>query len=178
MKEIILPTNETLVIRIAQKGDAEAMLQYLKIVGNETDFLTFSGDEIKRSQSEQEKIIADHKNVENKIFLIAEINHQVVGLSNVSSRSRERLKHVGEFGVSTLKAHWGKGIATHLITVMIAWAKANPIIKKLNLLVLVHNESAIRLYKKLGFEIEGCLRSDFYIKGKFYDTYFMGMFID
>ena len=178
MQTILLKNKEQLIIREATKEDAPAAIDYIKRVGDETDFLTFAGDELSREKSEQEKIIEDHRIAENQIFLVAEIGNEIVALLNVHTRPRERLKHVGEFGISVLKAHWGKGIASILLKTMINWAKENKIIKKLNLEVLSHNESAIKLYKKHGFEMEGCMRRDFYIKGQYYDAYFMGMLID
>ena len=178
MQTILLKNKEQLIIREATKEDASRAIDYIKKVGDETDFLTFAGDELSREKSEQEKIIEDHRIAENQIFLVAEIGNEIVGLLNVATRKRERLKHVGEFGISVLKAHWGKGIASIMLKIMINWAKENKIITKLNLQVLSHNESAIKLYKKHGFEMEGCMRRDFYIKGQYYDAYFMGMLID
>ena len=61
---------------------------------------------------------------------------------------------------------------------MIDWAKESGIIRKLNLKVLVTNDAAIKLYKKFGFEVEGLIKRDFYIKNKFQDTLIMGLIID
>ncbi|MEL7120979.1 MAG: GNAT family N-acetyltransferase [Bacteroidota bacterium] len=106
------------------------------------------------------------------------IDEELVGMLNVVASPKPRLQHVGEFGVSVLKNHWNKGIASLLINRMISWAEKSKIIKKINLKVLQNNDVAFQLYKRLGFEIEGLLRRDFFVKGVYYDAYMMGMLID
>lgn len=86
--------------------------------------------------------------------------------------------HIGDFGVTVRKDHWGKGIGSSLIETMLKWAKASDVIRKINLNVQTNNETAIALYKKFSFEIEGTIRRDSFIDGKFYDAYAMGILID
>lgn len=44
---------------------------------------------------------------------------------------------------------------------------------KLNDVVIAHNEVALSLYKKMGFEIEGVKRDSLYVDGEFVDEYYM-----
>jgi RimJ/RimL family protein N-acetyltransferase len=39
---------------------------------------------------------------------------------------------------------------------------------------MVHNEAAVSLYKKMGFEIEGIKKKSLNIEGKYLDEYYMG----
>jgi len=178
MNAYVLKNGESLIVREAKSTDAEAVLVHMKSVGDESDTLTFDSTEITRGKEEQAKLIQESSEAENKIFLVATIDDEMVGVMNVHAVNRARLKHVGEFGISVRKAHWQKGIALHMMNYMLQWAKENPVIRKINLRVLKHNIPAIQMYKKLGFEEEGVLRRDFFLNGKFYDCQLMGKFID
>ena len=167
-----------IIIRDAQIKDASAILKYVKQIGDETDFLSFAGDEFNKSLSEEELIIEQHRQAENQIFIVAEKDNQIVGLLNVNSSQKNRLKHRGEFGISVLKAHWGQGIASKLIQHMIHWAKYEARLKKLDLKVDENNEIAINLYKKFGFEMEGLVKRDMLINGRFTNSLIMGLMID
>ena len=178
MRQITLENQEQLTIREAIAKDANRIITYVKQVGDETDFLTFSGADFHKEIDEEIAIIEAHQKADNQIFLVADINDNIVGLLNVNANQRPRLRHIGEFGISVRKAHWNKKIGSHILNYMIDWAKANPLIRKINLKVLTNNESAIHVYKKLGFEIEGLIKRDFYLNGEFTDCYWMGLEID
>ncbi|WP_052045184.1 GNAT family N-acetyltransferase [Caloranaerobacter azorensis] len=85
-------------------------------------------------------------NSDNKLFLIAEIEGEIVGNLSFKGSNRRRLKHAGEFGISVKKEYWNMGIASQLIKELIEWAKSSGIIKKINLKVMEDNERAINLY--------------------------------
>ena len=177
-KELKTKSGEKLIIREAVTADASALIDYVNQVTGESNFLTLGVGDFKKTIEEEEKIIEDHHNTENRIFLVAELSGEVAGLLNVNASNKPRLKHIGDFGVTVRKDHWGKGIGSGLIEAMLEWAKASGIIRKINLNVQANNETAIALYKKFGFEIEGTIRRDSSIQGKFYDAYAMGILID
>ncbi|MDX2304565.1 MAG: GNAT family N-acetyltransferase [Microscillaceae bacterium] len=176
--EITLKNEELLSVREGVKEDASAAIDYLNRVAYETDFLSFGGGEFTKTIAEEEQYIERHQNCENQIFLIAEIKGEIAGILTVDASPKSRFRHVVEFGISIPKAHWGKGIGSILIRIMIDWAKEGKVIRKINLKVRSDNESAIQLYKKFGFEIEGLMRRDAFIRDRFFDTYVMGLLID
>ncbi|MFC4761012.1 GNAT family N-acetyltransferase [Fructobacillus durionis] len=49
---------------------------------------------------------------------------------------------------------------------------------KIYLYVDVDNAAAVHIYKKIGFEEEGCLKHHFFAEGKYHDSYMMGLFAD
>ncbi|MCY6483808.1 GNAT family protein [Clostridium aestuarii] len=177
MKEIKVK-DEKIIIRKANKADAKALIEYLNVIGGESDFLTFAAGEFGRNVYEEEEFIENALKKENALFIIAEIHGKVVGNLNFSGGPRERNAHVGEFGVSVLKEYWGNGIGEELIKYLITWSKDSGIIRKINLRVRTDNALGIKLYKKLGFLEEGIVKRDFLINGKFYDSLLMGLLID
>ena len=95
-----------------------------------------------------------------------------------SGGQRNRIKHCGELGMTVQRRYWEIGIGTLMLEVFIAWAKRTNIIKKVNLRVRTDNKRAISLYERMGFVIEGTIRKEIFIDGKFYDHYWMGLEID
>lgn len=167
-----------IIIQEAEKKDAAALIQYVRQIADETDFLTFDSSEFNKTIEEEELIIEQHKMAKNRIFIIAFLNNKIIGILNVNSSKKKRLEHIGEFGMSVLKEYWNQGVGGSLLKFMINWAEKSDVIKKLNLKVLVENESAIRLYKKNGFILEGTVRRDIKLNDSFHDTYQMGLLIN
>jgi RimJ/RimL family protein N-acetyltransferase len=177
MKELNV-RDEKVIIREANKSDAKALIEYLNIIGGESDYLTFGLGEINISVEQEEAFIENAFQKENALFIVAEVSGKVVGNLNFSGGPRQRTAHVGEFGVSVLKEYWGSGIGEELIKYLINWSRRSEIIRKINLKVRPDNVRGIHLYKKLGFTEEGLIKRDFLINGEFYDSVIMGLMID
>lgn len=178
MKQCKLKNGQLLTIRIANKEDAPNLIEYINKIGGESDFLTFGENEFEITVEKEEAILESYKSVENKIYIIAEIENKIVGSLNYSGGHRPRIKHTGEFGVSVTKEFWGIGIGKELINYMIDWAKVGNVVKKINLRVREDNDMAIKLYQKLGFKKEGIISRDFYVDGNYYSSISMGLEID
>ena len=170
--------HEKVIVRKAKKSDAKELVEYLNIIGGESDYLTFGAGEFGKSVEQEEAFIENVLKEENAVALIAEFNGKIVGNLNFSGGPRQRTAHVGEFGISVLKEYWGNGIGEYLIKYLIDWSKTSSIIRKINLRVRTDNKRGIKLYKKLGFSEEGIIKRDFLIDGEFYDSLIMGLCID
>ena len=167
-----------LIIREAEATDAAAMIDYVQTVSGETDFLTFGPGEFDITLEDEEGVIAAHRRYDNQVFLLAEVDGRLVGMLNVSASQKPRLRHIGEFGLTVLRAYWGQGIGAALMQAMLDWAGATGVIRKINLAVQADNAPAIRLYERFGFETEGRLRRDLFGNGTYHDAFIMGKLID
>lgn len=170
--------KSAVIIREVRKSDAYNLIKYLDKVSCESDFLTFGFGEFEMSLEEEEKFIENVLKKENHLFIVAEVNDELVGTLSFAAGSRKRVAHVGEFGMSVIKEYWGRGIGTKLITYLLTWSKDSANMRKINLRVRSDNERAIGLYRKMGFEEEGLRKRDLFINDKFYDTLLMGLCID
>lgn len=177
-RHLTTKNGEPLLIREAHKKDASALIDYVQKVAAETDFLTFGEGEFNLTVSDEEAFIENSRMAPNQLALIAVLERRIVGLLHVEGSPKKRLQHIGEFGITVAKDHWGKGIGASLMQSMIDWAQASGVIRKLNLKVQVNNANAVRLYERFGFEKEGRIRRDTCIDGQFFDTYWMGLLID
>lgn len=178
MSEVLIKNGQKLIIRKAAKEDAAEIVEYMLAIGGESDNLTFGKGELKMTLEAEENFIEDINSKDNEIMLIVLLENKIIASAALRAGDRNRVKHVGEFGITVRKAYWGLGIGSALLNYLIEWARSTRIIRKINLRVRDDNENAIKLYKKCGFQQEGLITREFYIKGRFYDAIAMGLEID
>jgi RimJ/RimL family protein N-acetyltransferase len=178
MKKIILKDGREMTIRRATISDASKMVQYVSVIGGESDNLTFGLNEFELTAEREELIIESMNSKDNSIMIVGEIDDQIVSMLSMNCGTRPRTRHVGEFGISVRKPYWSLGIGNAMITYLINWAKDTNIVRKINLKARSDNANAIALYKKHGFKEEGVSTRDLYINGGFYDCMIMGLEID
>lgn len=166
----------TYTIRSAVKRDARSLSELRLQIDGETENMDREKGEAFIDQEGFERIIETDTNHPRHLFLVAEVEDQVVGYSRCEGSDLKRFIHKVEFGVGVQKDFWGYGIGKNLMKESIFWADTNGITKMV-LNVLETNGNAIELYKKLGFEIEGLIKKDRILSdGNYYSTYIMGRF--
>ena len=166
-----------LTISSGRESEAQKLIDYVKQIARESDYLRFSPGEFDMSVKEEKEFIRDYNESENKIFIVARLEDEVMGVLNFDSPGVQKYRHRGETGISVAKKYWGHGIGSYLLEVMLDWAKNNDY-KKVGLRVDVSNERAINLYKKYGFETEGTLKKHRLMEdGAYRDEYYMALFL-
>lgn len=163
-----------LVYRRAQRSDAAALLDYLKVIGGESDNLTFGPEGFPATVEQEESFLAGMQ--EDSLMLIALDDGQIVGSASVSRLGRARFAHRWSLAVSVRKSHWGMGIGSGLMTRLIAYAKTQGA-EVIELEVRSDNSRAKRLYQKFGFETFGTYRKFFKIDGRHYDADYMNLYL-
>ena len=163
-------------IREAHIEDAEKVIKYIIKVSDETNFMMSGSAERELDVKKEEEFLQSiQKSVTTKMFLY-EIDAEIAAICNLKGIDKVRVKHRVNLGISVLKTYWGKGIAKKLILHAIEYCKSNSI-KKIELTVRTDNERALKLYKNIGFVIEGELKDFFCIDGVYYNCYIMALFI-
>ena len=87
MKEINIK-DKKILIRQANRGDAKALIDYLNIIGGESNFLTFSAGQFGKTVEEEENYIENVLKKENDLFLVAESNGEIIGKLGVIGPTR------------------------------------------------------------------------------------------
>ena len=169
-----LKNGSEILIREAEGSDSRQVLDYLKLVSAETDFLTFGPGEFELSEKQESEYLDNCLNAENCLYLLAFIEENLVGILCFSAGSRSRVRHTGELHTSVRQSYWDIGIASALIDSLIEWAHTTEIIKKINLQVRADNHRAIALYSRKGFIIEGLVKKEIFVNGIYYDNLLMG----
>ena len=117
------------------------------------------------------------KNKSNKVvyFAIADKNDTPVGyifLNNINLLHRNCYLGI-VIGDSTQR---GKGIGSEAIKLLSEYAFNTLNLNKITVEVVNQNKYAIKVYEKLGFVNEGCMKQQFFSNGEYYDVIIMSKF--
>ena len=157
----------------AQADDAVPLLEYLKIVGGETDNLSFGPEGVPLDEGAEREYLSAQAESDDSIQLIAKVNGEIIGTASLN-RKRGRMSHRAEFGVSLKKAWWGCGAASALTEGVLAFAKETGV-EQVNLEVRSDNKRAIALYEKFGFRKLCTFPGFFKINGELVDFDLMNL---
>lgn len=105
--------------------------------------------------------------------LVAEIDSEVVGQIGLHVEQNPRRKHVATFGMGVRDNYQGKGVGSKLLSAAIDLAENWLNVQRMELTVYTDNDSAIALYKKYGFVIEGESQKFAFRNGQYVDVYHM-----
>lgn len=166
--------DRLITVRPASGQDAPAWLDYLRQVGDETDFLAFNSEQVTMSTEEARQYLDYISRRSDNLFLLAADKTRIVASLNFQRGRWPFTRHQGEFGISVLAEFWGYGLARRMLETMLEWASHNNI-RKINLKVRTDNIRAIQLYQSIGFVIEGTIEREYFRPGVFYSAYHMGL---
>ena len=166
----------SIVYRTAAESDAEKIVGFYHQVGGETNYLGFADGEYALDLSAQAQHIRTLDNKTN-IMLLAVEREEVVGIATIGSSGRVKIRHTAELGIVVAQKYQGQGIGTELIRQLVARCRANGVTTKISLITRADNISAVSLYLKLGFVVEGCLKNHTLIDQTYYDAYVMGLML-
>lgn len=153
-----------IVIERASPADAEALIEYLKQAGGETDNLTFGAEGLPVSVEEEAGFLGQMEASGDDLFLVAKEDGKIVGTASLNRLPR-RMCRRGDFSISVLKEYWNRGIGGQLMERVLEFARAHDF-SIMDLQVRSDNASAIHLYKKFGFQKIGTHPAFFVVEGR------------
>lgn len=159
-------------IRKIELNDSENFLNMLKQLDNETEFMLYEPGERRKTVADIESFIKSSEN-SNSLLLVVEDEGAIVGFLSADRGSLNRIKHSAYIVIGILKKYRSKGLGEILFSTMEKWAKESGI-TRLELTVIKQNEVGIKLYKKMGFKIEGLKENSILLNGVYVDEYYMG----
>ena len=170
-----MPMNIT--YREAEPSDAGKFLEYSKIVGSETDNLTFGAEGLSLTISQEADFIRKFAGNPGSVMIVAFDEGELIGTGAVSVVSgKPRFAHRSEIAISVRKDYWGKGIGTGIMNILMDFAKKSGA-EVLELEVRSDNDAAISIYKKFGFEKIGTNEKFFKINGEFFAADYMNLYL-
>ncbi|WP_226793596.1 GNAT family N-acetyltransferase [Bacillus sp. B1-b2] len=166
-----------IAIRKIRLNDADCFSKLVQQVEHESEYMLWeSGERIITLEQQKNRIESFQKDKKSEI-LVAEVEENLVGYLIAIGNQPRRVQHIAYIVVGIIEACQGRGIGKALFEALIKWAEEQWI-SRLELTVRVDNESAVGLYKRMGFEIEGIKRHSIYIDGKYVDSYYMALLLD
>ena len=151
-------------IRMLEKDDAKAFKQLLISLDNDTKNMLFEPGE---------RTITDaalRERIEPGSFVIDD--NGLKGFVSLSTGKYNRIKHSGHIVIGILSSHDHMKYGTLLFNKLFLYAESIGL-HRLELTVMVNNEAAVALYKKMGFEIEGVKKHSMLVDDQYVDEYYM-----
>lgn len=151
-----LPNGKQLVIRPPEVRDAQGCLDCFLQLTQETDFLLYTHEEAKAFDLHaEEAFIASYVNHPNHLFLVADVDGEIVGTLTLNQYKFSKQQHTALLGIAVLHKYWNMGIGRRLLTAAIRWVEEHPSIAVIHFEVLANNERAIQLYRNFNFSEHG-----------------------
>ncbi|MBP6016587.1 MAG: GNAT family N-acetyltransferase [Candidatus Promineofilum sp.] len=168
-----------MLIREARPEDAPALITYFRRLFGESGInLITEADEFSPTVEAESRFIREMARASNSIFLVAEIDHHIIGQLTLEGGKRRNVKHAAVLGITVAQEWRGQGIGHRLLAQAIGWARAGGVISRIELHVFVRNERATRLYQEFGFVVEGRRREAVIRDGQYLDDWVMGLLLE
>lgn len=139
-------------IRPASVEDAPATAAILREMSEELNSTPRQPHEVPTAAEDAEAIRRIAR--DGGVWLVAVEDGVVVGWVNAQRGKRDSMKHVADLGITLTRSARGRGIGEQLMRALEAWARASGV-RKLTLGVFRDNERAVRLYRRLGYQVDG-----------------------
>lgn len=161
-------------IRPVRIEDAAAVNEIRRMDGVRENILGIISERLTRSEDFIKGLS------ENDHLLVAEVEEKgmkkVVGMIGMNVSRNPRLRHLASVGIMVHVDYQGKGIGTALFKKVIDLADNWLMLTRLELTVFVENDRAVKLYKSLGFQIEGTRKYGAIRNGQYADEYLMARY--
>lgn len=163
--------GEKSIVRKANESDTSQILAVMKDA-EQSGFMLFAPDERNMAPAALSKLINSINQTPTSGFFIVEHQDEILGYLLLKAETLSRTSHRAQIAVGVLSKSRGKGVGTALFAHMIQWAKQVQL-HRLELTVIEHNEQAVHLYKKMGFEVEGVKSNSLLIDGQYVNELYM-----
>ncbi len=171
-----LRDGKQLLLREPQKSDAADCLEFIRLVGAETDYLLLDGNDIPGMTLESEEKYLETAAADPKTgMFLGFVGGKLVTVFEVRPQTRARVAHNATIGLSILLEYWRLGIGSIAMQTMIAFARSTGTIKILNLGVHAGNARAIKLYERFGFAVVGRHKERLNVRGTYFDELMMDL---
>jgi RimJ/RimL family protein N-acetyltransferase len=140
-------------IRPAEPGDAAELVALANEVGAEPGGWLITTTNW-RSVNDERRYLRSLRRYPHAAVYVAETPGGVVGRLSVGRDPHPASHHVADLGLMVAEGYRRRGIGRALLEAAVDWARTAGV-TKLELHVFPHNEGAIALYDRFGFEREG-----------------------
>ncbi|MCA2977702.1 MAG: GNAT family N-acetyltransferase [Myxococcaceae bacterium] len=111
-------------------------------------------------------------------WLGAEVDDRLVGHGVLEPMPLEVTRHVVVLTLAVARGWHRRGLGRALLKALLAWARAEPAVERVELRVRASNAPAVALYEALGFVVEGRLRGRIRLgPGQYVDDLAMGLWV-
>jgi putative acetyltransferase len=144
-------------IRSVRPDDAASVLSLLASVVAEpvNNLMREPGEPMFTEEQEREFLAGQAMRPDWCGFVAVAESGEIIGMVTVDGKRRPAVRHCGVLGISVAARWRGQGVGRGLMERAITCARESGVFTRIELQVTVRNETAIRLYERLGFQREG-----------------------
>ena len=165
MKTVPTITGEKITLRKIRETDIDDRLT----IGRHNEFVHMCGGDSLATPEYPKRSVWEnwYNRVKGQEYTwIIDLNGRCIGTAgfhNISQQDHSATYRIGIFDVQYLS----KGIGSEVTRLLLAYGFQVKKWHRIELRVLEYNHRAIRCYEKCGFKIDGVLRENAYIEGKY-----------
>jgi RimJ/RimL family protein N-acetyltransferase len=163
-------------IREAEPRDAAALVALAREVGSEPEGWLITTNDWRGVADERRYLRSIRRHPHAAVF-VAEAAEGIIGRLSVGRDPHPASAHVADLGLMVAATHRRQGVGRALLDAAVAWAEAAGV-RKLELHVFPHNEPAIALYERFGFEREGYRKRHYRRTDGYVDAILMAFELD
>jgi ribosomal protein S18 acetylase RimI-like enzyme len=146
----------------------------LDVVARERAYIAF----LEAPPIEMTRKFVGHSIAKGHPHFVAVDGGRVVGWCDVIPREqRPTTRHSGVLGIGLMPEWRRRGVGKRLMEHALEAARAFPL-ARVELAVRADNESAMALYRRIGFKVEGRRRRAMLVDGVYYDDIIMALLFD
>lgn len=167
-----------IVLRSPDMEEASKILEYLKEVFAESEFLSMYPEELTLTVQDEENFIRSHEEAKQGFLMGVYHGDILIGMLNISKRSAlERQSHRVGLGISLKKEYRNAGIGRSMLEYAMEICKEIGV-EIILLEVYQNNDRARHLYESLGFKVIGTIEKGYKLRGERYaDEILMAYYI-
>ncbi|WP_428386699.1 GNAT family N-acetyltransferase [Mucisphaera sp.] len=150
-----LRDGREVAVRSAELDDAEGLLSYVDGVRRETRYILMSPEDALFSVEGERAWVQSHLDDPCGVNLVVEAEGEIVSCAGLQGNGFMRRRHATGLGIAIREAWRGVGLGRYLMQTLIDWAGRHPELTVVELGVYADNEPAQRLYRSVGFEVDG-----------------------
>lgn len=178
-EEFVTKTGKTVVIRHPEPKDVDAYLAFQPQIAAETTYtLQTIGQKLEPTKIQEawERSIKDPLAQRAAVFSGERMVAQIFFHPEYQP-PHPWTKHVGYFGMFVHQEFWGEGIGRRLLEIIEKHALVNGI-TRIDARVRTKNERGVKLYTRMGYEIEGTRKDAALINGEMHDEYYIAKLLN
>lgn len=162
--------SEGLSLRVLEKED----LAFIHQLHNNAEIMSYWFEEAHRSMAQLEDFYDKNMHNKNSRQFILTDGEEDIGY--VALFFIDFIHRKAEYAIMIDPKHQGKGYAKIATRLAMDYAFRTLNLNKLYLIVDEVNEKAIHVYEKAGYKVEGVLKEEYFINGKYHNSVMMGIF--
>jgi len=162
------------IIRLDKRYTRE-LYNLFYALDHESEFMLFEEGERNITEKQVENILSSPES--EGVAIGAIVDGKLIGYLTCFRGQYKRIRHTAYNVIGIRSGFRRKGIGTKLFRELFIWARENEIVR-LELTVICNNKAGVKLYKNMGFKIEGIKMKAFLKDGVYLDEYYMGKILN